>query len=101
MSRYFASPGPEPTMTVDCFHPLSEKTPFRFVLFVVLTLHFEHENFSIREPDEKVRTEHAHNASVNVRYLESQMIVFHPCGDVRVSVQLECFARFPSRIENA
>ena len=92
---------PETAVIVDSAHPLVKEPALDLVLLSVLALRFKNETVARIEPDEEVRPVLSDDAPVDIKNLESQVIVLDPGGDVRVTVDRESFGRFPGAVIDA
>src|SRR6266849_6767148 len=80
------APPAKAAVSVYCVNPFSEEIAFGSILLGVLTFHFQGEHFPRGEADEVVGAIFEYDPLEYIENFEPQVIVFHPCLNVRVSI---------------
>lgn len=89
-------PDPEAAMIVDRLHLF----PLAAGQLIVLPFGFQDQVRPVVQPDDEIRGILAHGSFVGVHDDKAQMVIFHPCGHVRASVQLPSRALFPAAVKH-
>jgi hypothetical protein len=93
-------PYAEAAMIVDRLHPFPQVFPFTAGKLVVLPLGFQDQVRPVVQPHDEIRGILAHGSFMGIHDDKAQMVIFHPCGHVRASVQLPRRAFFPVAVKH-
>lgn len=75
LERNIPAPLTKPALRVHALHPRIQRQAFRAVLFGILTLDLQHQNFAIRKSNQKIGHKTLTRAVPKVMNLKAKMVI--------------------------
>src|ERR1043166_2413502 len=94
-------PAPEAAVLIHGAKPLARRLTLNFVLLVFFAFSLNDENLVIGETGKEVWPVLVFAAVKDVADFKPEVVVLHPGGDVRASVEVESGSAFPSAVADA
>ena len=67
------------SVRVDGLRPFVKIESFHLVLLIILAFCFQYQHVAVFHADQEIRPVFSNNATIDIEYFESQMIVLDPC----------------------